>query len=356
MRLSLKEVAEIVQGKIFGDSDVVITGVNEPELAGQGEICFVSDKKFYDVLKKTGASAVILSEKVETLSIPQVVVDDPYFAFVKLLNIIYSERQNFYKGIHPTSVFGENVKLGENAGVGPYCVVSNNVRIGKETYIGANVFIGTNVEIGDNVIIYPHVVIRENVSIGNNVIVHSGSVIGSDGFGYIKKNGKYVKIPQVGKVVIEDDVEIGANVTIDRATISETRIGKGTKIDNLVHIAHNVKIGENVLLLAQVGIAGSSKVGNNTILAGQTGVTDHIKIGENVIAGPRTGIVQDVEDNSIVWGTPPIPFSEQKKIAVASRRIPKLIVEFKELKQKLEKIEGLLIEYGLKLQKNRNIK
>jgi len=171
------------------------------------------------------------------------------------------------------------------------------------------------------------------------VIIHSGTVIGSDGFGYIQKDGKHVKVPQVGKVVIEDDVEIGANVTIDRATISETRISKGTKIDNLVHIAHNVLVGENVLLLAQVGIAGSSKVGDNTVLAGQTGVTDHILIGKNVKAGPRTGIVQNVDDNQVVWGTPPIPFEEQKRISVASRRLPKLLIEFNKLKSKVEQLE-----------------
>lgn len=342
MQLSLKQVAELVCGVLFGDGEIVITGINEPELADTGDICFVYDRKLYNVLYKTKASAVILPEKVEGLNIPQIVVDDPYFAFVKLLNIIYTEKQNLNRCIHPTAILGEEVKLGCNLGIGPYSVISDNVKIGDNTLIGANVFIGKNVEIGDNVVIYPHVVIREDVVIGNNVIIHSGTVIGSDGFGYIQRSGKHLKVPQVGRVVIEDDVEIGANVTIDRATISETRIAKGTKIDNLVHIAHNVKIGENVLILAQVGIAGSSKIGDNTILAGQTGVTDHITVGSNVIAGPRTGIVQDVKDNSIVWGTPPIPFKEQKKIAVASRRLPKLIIEISELKQKLNKIEEVI--------------
>lgn len=351
MQLLLKQIAEIVQGRLIGNGDVVITGVNEPELAKQGEICFVNDKKYYNILYKLKASAVILPEKVEGLDIPQIIVDEPYFAFIKLLNIIYSEKQDFYKGVHPTVILGDNIKLGDNVGIGPYSVISDNVKIGEGTLIGANVFIGKNVEIGKNVVIYHQVVIREDVKIGNNVIIHSGTVIGSDGFGYIQKDNKHIKIPQVGSVIIEDDVEIGANVTIDRATISETRIAKGTKIDNLVHIAHNVKIGENVLILAQVGIAGSSKVGDNTILAGQTGVTDHITIGKNVIAGPRTGIVQDVTDNSVVWGTPPIPFHEQKKIAVASRRLPKLLIEISELKQKIKKIEDVITKLTSNLKK-----
>ncbi len=346
MNLTLKKIAEIVSGQLYNtDGELIVSDVSTPEDATKDKICFIFDKKYYNNIKNINAAAIVVENFFADVDTPQIVVSDVQLAFVRLLNKIFLERQNFYKGIHQTVVLGKDVVLGNNVSIGPYCVIGDNVEIADNTVLVCQIFIGDNVKIGKNVVIYPNVTIRENVTIGNNVIIHSGSVIGSDGFGYIQRNGKHIKIPHIGKVVIEDDVEIGANVTIDRATIGSTLIKKGTKIDNLVHIAHNVEIGENVLLIAQVGIAGSSKIGDNTILAGQTGVTDHIKVGKNVIAGPRTGIVQDVEDNKIVWGTPPIPFEEQKKISVASKRLPRLLIEFSKLKSKVEQLEKLLLKF-----------
>lgn len=345
MNKKLKEIAKIVEGELLGNENIVISNVNDLENAKDGDITFVKDEKYFDLAKKTKASCVIVPKKIEGISTAQIIVKDPYLAFIKVLNIIYCEKRNFYKGIHPTVIIGKNVKISTNVSIGAYCVIGDNVVFGEGTILYPLVYIGDNVKIGKNVLIYPNVTIREDTVIGNNVIIHSGTVIGSDGFGYIQKSDKkHIKVPQVGNVVIEDDVEIGANVCIDKATLSETKISKGTKIDNLVHIAHNVYVGENVLLLAQVGIAGSSKVGENTILAGQTGVTDHLNIGKNVVAGPRTGIVRDVDDNQVVWGTPPIPFNEQKKIAIASRKLPKLISEFTELKKKLQQVEEKIVK------------
>ncbi len=351
MNLKLKEICKLVNGTLYGDGDILIISVNQPEFAGNGDICFINDDKNIEKLKVTKASAAIVPKFFEDINIPQIVVENPYLAFIKVLNIIYSEKKNFYKGIHPTAIIGDNVQLGKDISIGPYCVICNNVTIKDSTVLVSNVYVGSNVKIGKNTFLYPNITVYHEVEIGNNVIIHSGTVIGSDGFGYIQSEGRHIKIPQVGKVVIEDDVEIGANVTIDRATLIETRIKRGTKIDNLVHIAHNVHVGENVLLLAQTGIAGSSKIGDNTILAGQTGVTDHINVGKNVKAGPRTGIVQNVDDDQIVWGTPPIPFSEQKKIAIASRKLPKLLKEFTELKQEINKIK----EIFSKLTKEKNL-
>ncbi|MEM4367831.1 MAG: UDP-3-O-(3-hydroxymyristoyl)glucosamine N-acyltransferase [Candidatus Anstonellales archaeon] len=338
MNFKLKEIAELINGKIYGNENVVIKNINEIEKAQDGDICFLRDKKNINSLKNSKASAVVVSKKVEDISIPQIIVENVDLAFVEILNIFLKEKQKFYKGIHPTAIIGENVKLAKNISIGPYCVIEDNVEILENTKIIGLVYIGGNSKIGKNVIIYPNVTILSDTYIGNNVIIHSGTVIGSDGFGYLQIEKQHIKIPQIGNVVIEDDVEIGANVAIDRATISETRIAKGTKIDNLVHIAHNVKVSENVLILAQVGIAGSSKIGKNTILAGQTGVIDHIEVGDNVVAAPRTGIIKDVESNKIVWGTPPIPFEEQKKIAIASRKLPKLLKDFLEVKNKLDKL------------------
>ncbi|MCX7716589.1 MAG: UDP-3-O-(3-hydroxymyristoyl)glucosamine N-acyltransferase [Endomicrobia bacterium] len=342
MNFTLKEIAKILDGKLLGDGSIIINNINDLQKAQQNEICFIRNKKYYNLINTTKASAIVVGEEIDNVSIPQVIVDDVDISFIKFLNIVYSNKQNFYQGIHPTVIFGENVKLYKNVSIGPYCVISDNVEIKEHTVLTSFVFVGSNTKIGSNTIIYPQVSIREDVVIGSNVIIHSGTVIGSDGFGYIQKNGKHLKIPHIGKVVIEDDVEIGANVTIDRGTISETRIKKGTKIDNLVHIAHNVEVGENVLLLGQVGIAGSSKIGNNTILAGQTGVIDHINVGSNVVAGPRTGILQNVDDNEVIWGIPSIPFEEQKKIAVACRKLPKLLVEFAKVKKELQQIKQQL--------------
>jgi len=340
MNFTLKEISTIISGKLYnGKDNLVINSISTPEKVDKNSICFIFDKKYYDKIKEIKSGVVVVEKFLEEVSIPQIVVSDVQLAFVKFLDKIFLEKQKFYKGIHPNVVLGKNVVLSDNVSIGPYCVIGDNVEIGPNTILVSQVYIGNNVKIGKDCIIYPNVTIREDVDIGNNVIVHSGTVIGSDGFGYIQRDGKHIKIPHIGKVVVENDVEIGANVTIDRGTTGVTLIKKGTKIDNLVHIAHNVEIGENVLLIAQVGIAGSSKIGDNTILAGQTGVTDHIKVGKNVVAGPRTGVVQDVEDNKVVWGTPPIPFEEQKKISVASRRLPKLLVEFNKLKSKVEQIE-----------------
>jgi len=339
MRKKLYELAEIICGKLKGDPEILITGAGDIETAKQGDISFIKNKKYIDKAKKTSASALIVPCEIESLKIPTIEVENPYLAFTKILNMIYFEKMNFYKGIHKTVISGSNLKLGKNVSIGPYTVIGENVSINDNTVICSNTYIGDRTKIGKNVLIYSNVSIREDTVIGDNVIIHCGSVIGSDGYGYLQDGKKHIKIPQVGNVIIEDNVEIGSNVSIDRATVGHTYIGRGTKIDNLVHIAHNVVIGQDSLIIAQVGIAGSTRIGNNAILAGQTGVKDNIKIGDNVIAAAKTAILQDLPDNSVVWGIPAIPINQQKRISALLKKLPSIVQEIRTVKKEIENLK-----------------
>ncbi|MFA5100235.1 MAG: UDP-3-O-(3-hydroxymyristoyl)glucosamine N-acyltransferase, partial [Candidatus Omnitrophota bacterium] len=242
-------------------------------------------------------------------------------------------------GVHRAAVVAQGVSLGNNVGIGACAVIEEGVSIGDNTVIYPNCFIGRNTVIGSNTIVYSNVSVRENIHIGNNVIIHAGSVIGSDGFGFVTVGGIHHKIPQVGTVIIEDDVEIGANCTIDRARFDKTVIGQGTKLDNMVHIAHNVVTGKNCLIVAQVGVSGSTTIGNNVILAGQVGVVGHVKIGDNTIVMAKSGISKDVPENSLLWGVPAKPLNEEKKLLVYINGLPKMHQTIKDLKSRIEKLE-----------------
>lgn len=339
MKLTLQEITKIIDGKLNGGPDVIITGAGDIDSALPGQIIFIKNKEYLEKAQKSSASAVISPPEITGLNKPSVTVAHPYLAFTKILNIIYLENRTYFKGIHPAAIIGKNLQLGKNVSIGPYTVIGDNVRIGDDTIIASTVFIGDNTVIGKTGFVYPNVSIRENVVIGNNIIIHCGTVIGGDGCGFIPQEEQYIKVPQIGNVVIGDDVEIGSNVAIDRGTIKSTIIGSGTKIDNLVHIAHNVSIGENSMLLAHSTFAGSTKIGRHAIFSGQSGAIDNLKIGDNVIAASRAAILNDIPDNSVVWGIPAIPINEQKKIIVSLRKLPDLIREVKELKKKLDEFQ-----------------
>jgi UDP-3-O-[3-hydroxymyristoyl] glucosamine N-acyltransferase len=249
-----------------------------------------------------------------------------------------------FQGVHKSALLGKDVKLGKNAALGAYVVVDDGAQIGDNAVIYPGCFIGRQAKIGNNVLIYPNVSIRERVSIGNNVIIHSGTVIGSDGFGFVEVNGKHHKIPQVGTVEICDDVEIGANVTIDRARFDKTVIGRGTKIDNLVQIAHNVVIGENCLIVAQVGISGSTTIGNNVILAGQAGLVGHITVGDKARVTAKSGVIKSIPAGAMFAGYPARPFLENQKSHAHVHNLPKMFDLVKELKKKIESLENKLKE------------
>ncbi|MFH0964935.1 MAG: UDP-3-O-(3-hydroxymyristoyl)glucosamine N-acyltransferase [Planctomycetota bacterium] len=338
-RKTLSELAELVGGEIVGRRRIVIRGVSGIKEAHKGEITFVANRKYLGLLKETQASAVVVSKDVSDSPIPMIRVSNPDLAFARIVDAFSAKPLTFYQGIHPTAILGEDVELGKEVSIQAYSVVQPGARIGTNTIIYPGVYVGHYARIGRNCLIYPRVVIREHVRIGDNVIIHSGAIIGSDGFGFSTVEGVRVKIPQIGTVLIEDDVEIGANVTIDRARFDKTIIRKGTKIDNLCQIAHNVVIGEHTCVVAQTGIGGSVRIGKNVILAGQTGVDGHVTIGDGVQAGARSGILKDVREGAVVSGFPAQDHRRELRERAATKRVPELMNQVKELSEKVDRLE-----------------
>lgn len=336
--MKLKEIAALLNGEIIGNPDIEITGVSGIKEANEGDITFVSSAKYIKDLSGTRASCVIVKEPIADIEIAQLRVSNPYLVFAKLLKHFYV-KQKAPIGISKDAIVSDKTEIGTDVSIFPFAFLSDGVSIGDRTVIYPYVFIGENTTIGEQCIIYPNVTLRENVKIGNRVIIHSGSVIGSDGFGYVFGEGRHYKIPQVGGVIIEDDVEIGSNVSVDRATLGNTVIGKGTKIDNLVQIAHNVKIGENSIIVAQVGIGGSSEIGNFVYLAGQVGVADHVKIDSETMIGAQSGIMGHVT-KGVYSGTPAIPHRDWLKAQALFAKLPELYKRIKELEEKIKKLEG----------------
>ena len=329
MLVSLKEINRLIGGKLIGDGNTIIKSVAPIESAKKGDITFCFSNRYLPHFHKTEASAVVISPSIPPNGKPVIITSKPYGALISLLKFL--EKKEEKKGIHPKSVISENVELGEGVYVGPYAVVEKGAKIGKNSFISPYCYIGENVVLGEGVYLHPHVTIEKRVKIGNQVIIQSGTVVGSDGFGYHQEGKKMQKIPHLGNVIIKDEVEIGANTTIDRGTIGDTVIGEGTKIDNLVQIAHNVVIGKNCVIVAQVGISGSVKIGNGVILAGQVGVCDHLKIGDGVKVLARSVVTKDIPPNLTVSGFPARDHREEKKIKVSLAHLPELLKKFKRL-------------------------
>lgn len=338
MHKSLRELADLVGGEIEGDSEVQITGAADITDAQEGDIVFAETPKLLEEARRSEASAIITHKGARNSGKPMIAVDNPRYAFAQVLRVL-SPQKDRQAGIHPTSVIGPNTSIGENPSIGFNVYIGQNSSIGDNVWIYPFAFIGDNVHMGNDCVVYPFVAIHDDVKVGNSVIAHSGTVIGSDGFGYTKVGGEHHKIPQIGGVIIGDDVEIGANVTIDRARTENTEIGRGTKIDNLVHIAHNVKIGENCIVIAQVGISGSVHIGDRVILAGQAGVKDHISVGDDAIICARAGVIGDVDPHAFVSGYPARPHKEQMRIHAAQQKLPALLRLIKDLERRVKELE-----------------
>jgi len=344
MRKSLKEIASLIEGEVVGNSDTMITGVCGIKEACEGDITFLANPKYAPFIEKTRASAIITSREIKKALKPIVRTQDPSLAFARILTLIAPDEVSQPQGVHPTAVIGKNVSVGKDAAIGPYVVIEDSASIGGGTIVHAGCFIGHHSKVGSDSIIYPNVSIRERISIGNRVIIHSGTVIGSDGFGFAKIRGSHHKIPQIGTVVIEDNVEIGANVTIDRARFDKTFIGRGTKIDNLVQIAHNVIIGEDSIIVAQAGISGSTTIGKNVTLAGQAGLVGHITVGDGATAAAQAGVTKSIPANTLVSGYPAKPHAMAKKVNACVQNLPKLYDMVSQLKRKIEELEKKLKE------------
>jgi UDP-3-O-[3-hydroxymyristoyl] glucosamine N-acyltransferase len=338
MKRSLESLAGEVEGTVKGDGSVLISGVAGIEGAQEGDITFISNERFIPLLKKTKASAAIAAREIEDAPLPLLIVPNPPLAMAKILTL-FTQKPYVAGGVSEMSWVSTSARVSEDATVYPFVSIGDEAQIGPRVTIHPGASIGPQVTIGEDTVIYPVVTIYPRCVLGKRVIIHAGTVIGADGFGFVKDGEANVRIPQVGIVEIEDDVEIGANCCIDRATFGKTLIKKGVKIDNLVQVAHNVQIGEHSIIVAQVGISGSTKLGKNVTLAGQVGLVDHIEIGDNVMIGAQSGIAKDVPANQIVLGTPHLPHRQFLRVAAVWTRLPEMKKELDVLIKRVEALE-----------------
>lgn len=341
MSKTLKEIAAFVNGELIGSEEVRISGIRGVTEAQEGDISFVSSARDVALIELTKASCVLVPKDIKrSFDKPLIKVDYPSVALSRIIEFVIPGNIPHPKGIHNTAVISPGADIGKNVSVGAYAVIEDKAVIGDNTFVYPFCYIGRKAKIGVNCVIYPHVTIREDITVGNRVIIHPSTVIGSDGFGYdTLKDGSHFKIPQLGTVVIEDDVEIGSCVTIDRARFDKTLIGKGSKIDNLVQIAHNVKIGPYCLIAAQSGIAGSATIGRNAVFGGQVGVADHVNVGDFVIAGARTGIHKSYPAKTTLFGYPSKPVDKARETIACIGLLPKLYARVRSLETKIKELE-----------------
>jgi UDP-3-O-[3-hydroxymyristoyl] glucosamine N-acyltransferase len=337
MRLS--DLAAQIGCRLEGPGDLVITGVRSLEDAGPHDLSFVAREGYQARLGGSAAGAVIVGDGWPPVDRPALRTPNPYLALARALSLLYPQAAPS-PHVHPTAVVGRDARISPTASIGALCVLGAGVEVGAGSVLEGQVAVGAHVRIGQDCRIFPHVLLRDGVEIGDRVTIHGGSVIGADGFGYARDGHRYVKIPQIGRVVIEDDVEIGANVTIDRATLGETRIGRGTKIDNLVQIGHNVRVGADTVIVAQVGVSGSVRIGSRVTLAGQVGVVDHLEIGDDAIVGAQSGVAKNIPPRAAVSGSPAVPHYEWKRQVAALARLPELRRLVRALEQRLAALEA----------------
>jgi UDP-3-O-[3-hydroxymyristoyl] glucosamine N-acyltransferase len=345
MKKRLKELAQWVDGTVVGDGETEISGVAAVEEAQAGEITFIADLKYLPKLSETKASAVIVSREVSRADKPLLCVTHPHLAFAKILTLFFQKPYQ-PKGIDSNTWISPSAKLGKDLTLYPFVYIGERCSIGDRVTLYPGVYVGEDAAVGEDSILYANVSVYSGTLVGKRVILHSGVVIGGDGFGYVKEGKKNVKIPQVGSVEIEDDVELGANTTVDRATLGKTIIRRGTKIDNLVQVAHNVVIGEDSILCAQAGISGSTKIGSNVTLAGQVGVVDHVEIGDNVIVGAQAGVTHNLPGNQGYVGSPALPHREFLRSNAVFPKLPEMRKTLADMARRLKKIEEALSSRG----------
>ncbi len=347
MNFTAKEIALFLNGQIEGDENVQVNNISKIEEGKPGCLSFLANPKYEPYLYTTDSSIVLVSKELKLqkkVNATLIRVEDPYKAFASLLEMYQQGKQQQFSGIHEKSSIHENATLGEDIYVGEFVVISKNAKIENNTKIFPQVYIGENVTIGENTILYHGVKIYDDCKIGNNCIIHAGAVIGADGFGFAPaEDGKHKKVPQVGNVVIEDFVEVGANTTIDRATLGSTIIRKGAKLDNLIQVAHNVEIGESCFVAAQTGISGSTKIGKRVWAGGQVGFAGHLQIADDVKIGAQAGIQGSIKkEGAVVQGSPAIPLANFQKSSIAFKSLPDLRREFYSLKREVEELKKQL--------------
>jgi UDP-3-O-[3-hydroxymyristoyl] glucosamine N-acyltransferase len=338
MKATLQELADLVGGELQGDPKIEVVGMASLELAQPGEVTFLVNPKDIDRLENSRATAAVVPRSLPAFSRPVIRTSNPYLAYARI-QAFFSRKPHSPRGIDPRAFIGQGVKMGTDVSVFPFAYIGDGSEIGDRAVIHPGVFIGESVHIGEETVLYPNVAVLDRCLVGKRVIIHPGTVIGSDGFGFARDGAHYVKIPQVGIVQIDDDVEIGANCTVDRAAMGKTWIKRGVKTDNLVQIAHNVTIGEDTVIVAQVGIAGSTEIGNRVALGGQAGVIGHIKIGDGAMVGAQAGVGQEVGAGQIVSGSPAFSHREWLRSQAVFPKLPEMKKTLTDLEKRIKALE-----------------
>ena len=335
---TLGELAQYVGGRVRGDANVKIRSAATLGRAGEGDISFLTNEKYEKQLLTTKASAVIVGKDTVAASAPLLVAEDPYYAFMQIMVLLHGHRRHKKVGISPKAVISDSAKVGSGCHIHEFATIADGAKVGDGCVIYPCVYIGENVQIGNDCILYPNAVIYESCRIGNRVIINSNATVGEDGFGFASHNGVHHKIPQIGCVVIEDDVEIGAGCGIERGTLNDTIIGQGSKLGDLVAIGHGTKVGPHCLLVAQVGIAGSTTLGHHCIVGGQAGIVGHITIGNNVAIGAQAGVINSVADGKVVLGAPAIDANQGKRAYGMIQYLPEMRQSIRDLQTQIERL------------------
>ncbi len=337
IRLSLAAIAEQLGATVEGDSTTTITGVAPIEKAGPRDLSFVANDRYKKFIETTRAGALVLDPDTPCSRVPVIRHRYPYYAFAEIVDLLHPDRPFVQPGVHRAAVIADTARIDPSAGVGPLCHIGDNATIGKGTQLISSVYVGNDVSLGENCLIYPGVTILDGSIVGNNVTIHASTVIGSDGFGYAEYDQGLKKVKQIGWVRIADDVEIGSNCSVDRGALGPTKIGRGTKIDNLVQVAHNVEIGANCIIVAQVGIAGSTRIGDGVILAGQAGIVGHLNLSDGVRVGAQSGVHKSLAPGTTVLGSPARDIRAAAKIEAALTHLPELLKRVRKLENQQDK-------------------
>ncbi|MBO8142164.1 MAG: UDP-3-O-(3-hydroxymyristoyl)glucosamine N-acyltransferase [Firmicutes bacterium] len=342
---TLAQLAELVGGQLEGDPAQPVLGAASVDEAGPEHITFASNGKALAKARAGRAGCVIIPQDAAGIGRPVIRVANPRLAFAKVLEA-FAPEPGAPEGVHETAVIGSDVEIGEGTAVGAYAVIGSGTRLGRGVIVYPGVYIGRDVEIGDDTVIYPRAVIMDRVRVGRRVVIQPGAVLGSDGFGFVPEGGRHVRVPHIGTVVVEDDAEIGVHTAVARATVGVTRIGRGTKLDGHVYVAHNVQLGENVIIAGMSGLAGSARVEDGVTLAGQTGVAGHFTVGAGTVVAARGFVASDVAPGSLVSGFPARPHAENMRILAAERRLPELLKAVDRLEQRVTELESRMLAAG----------
>jgi UDP-3-O-[3-hydroxymyristoyl] glucosamine N-acyltransferase len=339
MNISAAQIAEQLRGEVLGDGSIQLTGFAPADCARTGDLTFADKEAYFTAAEQSQASAILISGNFTSTRKVLIRVPNARVAVARLLPLFFPPDEHA-GGIHPSAVIAASAQIDSTAHIGPHCVVGARVRIGARTFLMGGNHIGRDCQIGEDVRLSPNVVIYAKTQIGHRVCIHSGTVIGSDGYGYVFDEGCHRKVLQIGRVVIHDDVEIGANAAIDRGALGDTVIGQGTKIDNLVHVAHNVVMGRHCLIMGQVGFAGSTQLGDYCVVASQSGIAGHLKLGKQVTVGAKSGVMRDIADGGTVLGIPAAPDKQMKRQMIAVTQLPELIRRTRELEKQLAELQA----------------